>query len=236
MENNSNFNLVERIDLWINDLNSKPYITESDSEELRTHLFDIFEDLKKAGLDDEEAFIIASRRLGNISDLEPNYWEENSSIHQMRKSLIIMSGVLVYFLLYFFLLFSSKLLLIVLHNFETDNITSILWVKRYLVTSHFLIIILIASIYYLENLTLKFIENIHLKPSHTVLLLIITIVFGFTDTCLLPVAKNIIRNGIPIGNHFYDIYFYFNYSFPLIICFGFVILYYKYFKKSKVTY
>ena len=31
MENNSDFNLQERIVLWINDLNSKPYITEADS-------------------------------------------------------------------------------------------------------------------------------------------------------------------------------------------------------------
>jgi hypothetical protein len=234
MENNSDFNLQERIVLWINDLNSKPYITEADSEELRTHLFDIIDDLKKAGLDEEEAFIIASRRLGSISDLEPNYQEVNNPVHQMRKSLIILAGVLVYFLLYFFFLSSSKLLLIGLISLEIDNITTIIWVKRYLATSHFVIIILIASIYFLENLTVKFIENINLKLWHSILLLISTIVLGISDTCLLPITKNFIRNGIPMENHFYDMYFYFNYSFPLLICSSFVILYFKYFKKTKI--
>lgn len=233
MEFASDFKLQEKIDLWINHLKSVPSLTDSDSEELRIHLIDTIEDLKKNGLDDEEAYIIALKRIGNISDLESNFQEVNNSVLQMRKSLFILAGVLSYFLIFFFILLSSKLLFIALVKLGAANLTAIVLVKRYLLTSHFIIIFFVASIYFFEKLTVKFIERINLKPLHTILLLVTSIVFGIINTALLPITKNLLRNGIPMENQFYDINYYFQYSFPLVICSGFVILYYKYFKKTK---
>jgi hypothetical protein len=234
MESNSDYTLQKRIDLWINDLKSIPSLTDSDSEELRTHLIDTIEYLKKTGLDDEESFIIASKRIGNISDLAPNYHEVNNSVLQMRKSLIILAGVLAYFLLYFFFLLSSKLLFIGVVKLGSDNLTAMICVKRYLLTSHFIIIIVLISIYFFDKLTVKFIEKTNLKPWHTILLVVTAIVFGISDACLLPIIKNLIRNGMPVENQFYNIYFYFKYSFPFLICIGFVLLFFKYFNKTKV--
>jgi hypothetical protein len=58
MESNSDFTIQERIDSWINTLNSNAFMTEADTEELKTHVYDIIGNLKKAGLDEEEVLLL----------------------------------------------------------------------------------------------------------------------------------------------------------------------------------
>ncbi|MDP2114361.1 MAG: permease prefix domain 1-containing protein [Bacteroidota bacterium] len=229
-ERNIEFNLQDQINNWVSSLGSA---TESDSEELKSHLLDLIDELKEAGLDNEEAFWVASKRMGNCFEWEAVYREVNNPVIQMRRSLIILAGVLAYFLLYYFLLFSSKLLLIILLIFETDGQAAIRCVTLYLEAFHFIFILFALSIYFFENRTLAFIENIKLRPKHTVFLLVTAIAFCVIDTCLLPISKNMIRKGVSVEGQFYDVYFYFNYSFPLMICISFVVLYFKYFRKTK---
>ncbi len=64
MESNIEFNIQEQIDRWVINIKSEPSITESDSEELKSHLLDSIDQLKDTGLNDEEAFWVASRRIG----------------------------------------------------------------------------------------------------------------------------------------------------------------------------
>lgn len=232
-ENNIEFDLQEQINNWVSSLRSVSSITESDTEELKNHLLDLIDELKEAGLDYEEAFWVASKRMGNCFEWEAVYREVNSPVIQMRRSLIILSGVLAYFLLYYFLLFSSKLLLIILLISATDGYAAIRWVTRYLEGAHLMFILFAMSIYLLENRTVSFIENIKMRPRYTVFLLVTAIAFGVIDTCLLPISKNMMRKGVPVEGQFYDIYFYFDYSFPLMICISFVVLYFKYFRKAK---
>ncbi len=230
-ENSIEFNLNNHINNWFVQLKSEPSITESDSEELKSHLLDMIDELRKAGLDEEEAFWVASKRMGNSFEWKVDYEEVNKPLIQMRRSLFILAGVLAYFLLYNFLLSSSKLLLIILLFFETEGQATIRWVTRYLEVSHFIFILFAISIYFLENRTIAFIENIKMRPKHTVFLLGTAIVFGIIDTYLLLISKNMMRKVGFIENQFYDIYFYLRYSFPLMICISFVILYFKYFRK-----
>lgn len=233
-ENNIEFDLQAQINNWVSSLRTASSITESDTEELKIHLLDLIDELKEAGLDYEEAFWVASKRMGNSSEWEAVYCEVNNPIIQMRRSLVILAGVLAYFLIYYFLLFSSKLLLIILLISEIDGHAAIRWVTRYLEGAHLFFLLFALSIYLLESKTVSFIENIKMRPRHTVFLLVTTVVFVVIDTCLLPICKNLIRKGVPIEGQFYDIYFYFNYSFPFMICVSFVILYSKYFRKAKL--
>ena len=73
MESNNEFNLQEQIDHWLSKIKSEPSITESDSEELKSHLLDSIDKLKYSGLNDEEAFWVASRRIGTTVDWEEDY-------------------------------------------------------------------------------------------------------------------------------------------------------------------
>lgn len=61
-----------------------------------------------------------------------------------------------------------------------------------------MIIIVLISIYFFDKLTVTFIGKTNLKPWHTILLVVTTVVFGISDACVLPIMKNLIRNGIPV--------------------------------------
>ena len=233
MERNIEFNLQEQISNWVRHLNTEPSITESDSEELKSHLLDLIDELKEAGLDEEEAFWVASKRIGSSSEWEADYGEVNKPLIQMRRSLFILAGVLCYFLLYYFIKFSSKLLLIILLLNKTDGYQAVTWTSKYLIGIHFVFIFFAVSIYFLEKKTVSFIENIKLKPRHTLLLLFTTIIFTITDTCLYPVAKNLMGQDYSLRSHLYHVLLYFDYSFPLIICVSFIFLYFKYYRKTK---
>jgi hypothetical protein len=233
MESNIEYDIQEHINHWSEKLRSESSITESDAEELKSHLLDIIDELEGLGLKEEEAFLIASRRMGRIADWDEDYREVNNPIIQMRKSLVILAGVLVYFLIYYFIKFSSKLFLIILLFFEKDGYIAVNWIFRYLIGAHFVFILFLVSIYFLEAKTISFIENVKMKPKHTLLLLFTTIAFGITDTCLYPIAKNLMKPDNSLKSHFIHINLYFDYSFPLIICVSFILLYFKYYRKTK---
>jgi hypothetical protein len=226
-------NIQVLADEWAGQLKADPSFTQEDAEELKSHLIDLCEELRAKGLSEEEAFWVASHRIGDFSSMKSEFEVVNNPTIQMRKSLIILAGVLAYFLLYYFLLFSSKLLLIILLASGAEAFTAIRWVIRYLGGAHVLFMIFALSIYFFENKTIEWIEKIKLIPKHTVYLLVTAIVFCILDTCSRPISKNLIKKVGLIEGRFYDIYFYFDYSFPLLICTSFVVLYFRYFRKVK---
>jgi hypothetical protein len=229
-EENVEFDLQVQVNEWVRAL---PPAKESEADELKAHLWSLIDKLKEAGLDDEEAFLVATRRMGGLSELDIMYKEPNSSILQMKKTLIILGGVLFYNLVYYFLQFSSELLLIILLIFGIDGHIAIKCVAIYLEGFQFLFVLLAASIYFFDTKTITFIKKIKISPKHAVFLLITAVLFGIADTCLLPIARNLMKRGSPVSSQFNYIYFYFDYSFPFLICCCFVILFFKYFKKTK---
>jgi len=57
MENETPFDLNERLDHWRSALMNRPAIREEDIEELESHLSDTMDVLVKSGLSQEEAFL-----------------------------------------------------------------------------------------------------------------------------------------------------------------------------------
>ena len=163
MESNNEFNIQEQIDHWVSKIKSEPSFTESDSEELKSHLLDSIDQLKDTGLNDEEAFWVASRRIGTTVDWEEDYSQVNNPVIQMRRSVLILAGVLVYFCLYYFIESTSKLLFIILLSEDINGYLAVNWVSRYLIGAHFVFIILVASIYFMEKKTVSFIENVKIE-------------------------------------------------------------------------
>ena len=233
MEINKKFNIQEKLEDWLKKIKSEPSFTEADSEELKSHLLDSIDQLKDTGLNDEEAFLIASRRIGTTVDWEDGYSQANNQVIQMRRSLLIFAGVLVYFCMYYFIESTSKLLLIILLFADMYDYLAVNWVSRYLMGVHFVFIVLFTCIYFMEKKTISFIENVKLKPKHTLLLLLATIVFSIANTSLYPIVKNLISQNLPLGSRLFHIYSNFDYSFPLIICVSFILLYFKYYRKTK---
>ncbi len=234
MESSTGFNLQGYIAGWMEKIQSEPAVTEIDAEELKSHLLDLMDDLKAGGLDEEEAFWVASKRLGNSADWGEEYRQENSPVIQMRRSIIILGGVLAYFMCYYFILSTSKLLFIILLFNDINGHIAADWVFRYLITFHFAFVMFVVSIFFFEKKTVTFIENIKMRPRHTLILLAITVALAVADTCLFPVAKTMMGDNLPLRSYLYHFYLNFEFSFPLIISIGFVFIYFKYYKKVKV--
>lgn len=76
----SNFNLRESVDNYILLIQNQGVLTGSDVKELTNHLLDATDELRKGGLSEEEAFIIASKRLGSEEILTQEYAKVNPSL------------------------------------------------------------------------------------------------------------------------------------------------------------
>ena len=234
MDSSQDFNSTSMIEDWVNRLKSEDSLTEADIVELESHLRDIMDDLTENGLSEEEAFIIASRRMGTILQWEEEYRQENNSILQTRKSVIILSGVLFYFIFYYFVAFSSKSLFVILLKSSEYGILAVEWTLRYIVASYFLGIVLFIAIYRSEKIVMSFLKNVRLKPKHTLILVLIMFLLGMADLCLTVVAKTMLAENLIIRNNYIRIYNYFELSFPFLICSAFILIYYKYYRLAKI--
>ncbi len=64
MENQTRFDLNAAIENWRNELAAQPNLASDDRRELETHLRDAIAGFQQRGLNDEESFWLARRRIG----------------------------------------------------------------------------------------------------------------------------------------------------------------------------
>src|SRR5688572_24304670 len=74
------FNLDQAIKAHVEVLKSTGSITNADAAELTGHLYDATDALLKQQLTTEEAFIIASKRLGSAAELNEEYSKVNTTM------------------------------------------------------------------------------------------------------------------------------------------------------------
>lgn len=77
MENRPEFNLSAALQRWRENLSQSPQFRPENVEELESHLRDLISVLQAKGLSDDEAFHIATRRLGTAPNLEPEFAKIN---------------------------------------------------------------------------------------------------------------------------------------------------------------
>jgi hypothetical protein len=69
MENQTRFDLNAAIETWRNELAAQPNLASDDRRELETHLRDALASFQQRGLNDEESFWLARRRVGQPRQL-----------------------------------------------------------------------------------------------------------------------------------------------------------------------
>ncbi len=79
--------LEERIGEWRNYIRRRPAVNAVDIDELEDHLRSQVETLREAGLDDDEAFLVAVKRLGDLDSLSREFAREYSE--RLWKQLVI---------------------------------------------------------------------------------------------------------------------------------------------------
>lgn len=70
--------LEAQIDLWRGYVHRRQVISSADVDELEDHLRGQVTDLRATGLDDDEAFLVAIKRLGNLDAISREYAREHS--------------------------------------------------------------------------------------------------------------------------------------------------------------
>lgn len=229
MEKNSYVDIQISINSWLEQIKSVPSITTSNSEELKNHLLDSMDKLKDDGLDDEEAFWIATRRMGDISILKNEFDEVNSSVIQMRKIILIFSGILVFFMLFSFMNLTTRILFIELFQIKTKPSDIVRIVLSYL-TGYHLFFILSTILFYSQGIgIIKKIERFNIKSWHPFLLFVYIILITSINLWLNNVIKETFSFDWISRTHYVAIFDYSHYTFPLTISICFIILYKRYY-------
>jgi hypothetical protein len=95
------FNLNENILNWKQNFNGNESFTKENIDELESHLIEQIADLKEAGLNDEEAFWVAQKRLGSVPSLNVEYSKINN-LYILKKQIYWMltgiAGLVMYVL------------------------------------------------------------------------------------------------------------------------------------------
>lgn len=93
METTTAFVLNDAIVSWRDGLSRSPHVREEDLAELEAHLRDSVAALQSRGLTDEESFLLAARRLGNPSGLEPEFAKVNRREVWLNRLLWMLVGI-----------------------------------------------------------------------------------------------------------------------------------------------
>ena len=96
MENRTEFNLENNIQKWKAILTKKNNLTKSNIIELENHLLDLIDDLESKGLNEEESFIIAKKRIGKTEDICLEFDKINSNFSFINNSIPYIKGALIY--------------------------------------------------------------------------------------------------------------------------------------------
>lgn len=99
MEHPTSFELNQAIRRWQDALLRSPHFRAGDLMELETHVRDSVAAFRAKGLTDEEAFLLATRRLGKPTGLEPEFAKVNRAEVWLNRLLWMLLGIQVWGLL-----------------------------------------------------------------------------------------------------------------------------------------
>src|SRR5690348_16793990 len=84
--NQTMFDLNQQIQAWRAALSQAPSVRARDADELESHLRDAIVKLRETGLSDEEAFWVASRRVGPLENLATEFGKINGELTGWRRA------------------------------------------------------------------------------------------------------------------------------------------------------
>jgi len=93
MEPTTPFDLNQAIQRWREDLGQSPAFRSENLFELESHLRDSVATLQRQGLSDEEALLVATKRLGTAASLESEFAKRNVQLVWLDRALWVLVGV-----------------------------------------------------------------------------------------------------------------------------------------------
>lgn len=162
-----NFNIKQAIENYVDCINGKGSLTESDKNELTSHLYDSAESLIKLGLNEEESFLIASKRIGKVDQIAKEYNKVNFSLAAGKVWVYLFTGFNVFYGIPSLLL---TLLAAFYYFIHQEFNTSIIAVSI-IITLHIILITGLCCVTAFKLQISTFIENqVEKKPFRLILL------------------------------------------------------------------
>lgn len=96
MENRTKFNLNKSIEIWQSELSQNLNMTRDNINELESHLQDEIHELQKLGLNNEESFLIAKCRIGDIEELSTEFSKVNKQVFFRNRIIPYLKGILFF--------------------------------------------------------------------------------------------------------------------------------------------
>ena len=94
MENQTRFDLNAAVENWRNELAAQPNLASEDRRELETHLRDAIAGFQQRGLNDEESFWLARKRVGQPQKLGEEFVKADSNSIWRERVFWMTAGVL----------------------------------------------------------------------------------------------------------------------------------------------
>ena len=99
MEPKSEFNLRDHLNAWKSEICSSKSMDESNYTELESHLLENMDQLKFAGLTEEEAYLLARRRLGETGFLAHEFGKVNKLKILTGRIIDFVTGIMLYLII-----------------------------------------------------------------------------------------------------------------------------------------
>ncbi len=232
MEPSGKLDLDTLLRTWEESFKQSHAYTKSDIHELKSHLLDIYDEMLENGLDEEEAFFIASKRLGRPINWEDEFKQTNQPFIQTRKALLLIAGIIFYYLSFYFTAFIAKSTIVIGSLINIDIITLVLVNKIVLGIPLLLVTFFFISLVVNDDYLYQHIEKMHINARQAIYAVVFTLLFALGDRCMVPLLKNAVP-ALYWKNKLWDMYMYFEYIYLLIIIIGFGFVYKRYFKNSE---
>src|SRR6266566_9681761 len=96
MENQAGYDLNAAIERWRLELAAQPNLALADQRELEAHLRDTVAELQRRGLNDEESFWLARRRVGQPQQLGEEFVKANPAKAWRERIFWMALGIIVF--------------------------------------------------------------------------------------------------------------------------------------------
>ena len=234
------FDLTSALDKWRKSFKGTESIGQTDIKEMETHIIDCIEKLKTQNLSDEEAFLVATHRLGKSDVLETEFQKAHPNRVWQKRFIWMLSG--------FFMILSLKAivglisqLIVFLASFITINFSVLYFVEM---GSIGIILFLIGLLAYKLNFSKKETSEKYfpqsIKTIHYIILAVLVSFGQVLPEYLRQWMGNIHHNiywevWSKYGGYLSDIHiigFIANFFFPLLILVFFILLNHSYKKEN----
>jgi len=234
MDTLNEFDLNTALDKWVKYNCSGEDLTPADVQEMRDHFLNTVNELKEKNLTEEEAFAVAKIRIGGAHDWGDEMKNINEDNFQLKKIVLLFSGIFMFILSYNLITSVNKLLLLGLNYYNGDVVANVEISKIYFNIIYLVAIFAIVTLYYLHKPMVWLLNKLSHNPKWLVHLLIFSALFIVLDRFLVPLVRKSLNDKL-LTDTFFTTEKYFEYIFSFIIGIGFFIIYRKYRKENYIN-